>query len=475
MTARSSGPDEATPVKHRIDLSKLAFYAVLSMTLLALSFGFGLNAGANRTRAYVIAAGLKDTVLSSLKATSEEASTLTGTRPSHFLQLSRHEGAGVTVNNPAADQQDLILLSGFFKDTNELRLVRRNGDVVVRWPVKFDAIFPHPSHMPASAVPATNWNIDTHGAMALPDGSVVFNFEWGGLVKLDRCGAVAWTVARQTHHSVERTEDGGFLVPGRRVIEGASPFPPFESPIKEDTILKISADGQVQAELSVPKIFYDNGLVPVLTASGSWYWTGMPWDHEIVHLNKIEELPSEMAAGFPMFEAGDLLLSLRDQNLLMVVDRGAARVKWWKIGPWLRQHDPRFKRGGTIVMFNNNIFETAFGTNPAATLAPLSTPRVSNILEADPVSGAYKVVYGGKKGQELLSVIRGKVDLTRNGGLLITEFEGGRVLETDPAGNVVWEYINRYSPQEVAEISAAHIYPSTYFSVNDWSCSRASE
>jgi hypothetical protein len=126
-------------------------------------------------------------------------------------------------------------------------------------------------------------------------------------------------------------------------------------------------------------------------------------------------------------------------------------------------------------MFNNNIFETAFGTDPAATLAPLSTPRVSNILEADPVSGAFKVLYGGKKGQELLSVIRGKVDLTRNGGLLITEFEGGRVLETDPAGNVVWEYINRYSPQEVAEISAAHIYPSTYFSVNDWSCSRASE
>ena len=57
-----------------------------------------------------------------------------------------------------------------------------------------------------------------------------------------------------------------------------------------------------------------------------------------------------------------------------------------------------------------------------------------------------------------------------HGGLLITEFEGGRVLETDTPGQVIWEYINRYDQDEVAELTEARVYPVNYFEVTDWSC-----
>ncbi len=57
-----------------------------------------------------------------------------------------------------------------------------------------------------------------------------------------------------------------------------------------------------------------------------------------------------------------------------------------------------------------------------------------------------------------------------HGGLLITEFEGGRVLETDTTGQVVWEYINRYKQDEVAELTEARVYPANYFNVMNWSC-----
>ena len=80
------------------------------------------------------------------------------------------------------------------------------------------------------------------------------------------------------------------------------------------------------------------------------------------------------------------------------------------------------------------------------------------------------MIYGGVAGQEMLSVIRGKLELTRNGGLLVTEFEGGRVFETDSEGRVIWEYINRYDSDEVAEVTEARIYPSSYFNVIEWSC-----
>jgi hypothetical protein len=461
-----------TEVVRRFDLSKIAFYGVVSCGLLGLSFAVGLYSGAQRNWLYLLVTGVRTSVETSLMSLAGEASTVTGTHPTHFLQPSRSQGEGVVVNDPAGDLGDAILLSGFFKDTNELRLIRRNGELIARWPVSYYTIFPNPTHLGRNARPATNWNVDTHGALALPDGSVVFNFEWSGLVKLDRCGGVVWTVPRRTHHSVEPAEAGGFWVPSRRTLRhGPSPFPPFEPPITEDTILRISEDGKVLAEYSVPKIFYDNGLEAVLTATGSRLQQGVKWSGEIVHLNKVDELTSDIAADFPLFEAGDLALSLRTQNLVMVVDRHVSKVKWWRMGPWIRQHDPEFRRGGTIVVFNNNTYDTDVGIDLHAPQG--STPRTSNVSEVDPVSGEYRVLYGGSRGQELLSVLRGKMDVTPRGGLLITEFEGGRVLETDASGKIVWEYVNRYSREEVGEITEARLYPSGYFNVSDWSCTRA--
>jgi hypothetical protein len=450
------------------DPSRIVFYILLICGLLGGAFATGLKAGVERNAAYRFTTDLSKTIRSSLSVTAGEWSTLFRMRPEHFLQASRYWGEGVTVNDPSSDQSDLILLSGFFKDTNELRLIRRTGEVVARWPVQFYDVFTDVDYFPPGWEPATNWNIDLHGALALSDGSIVFNFEYGGLVKLDRCGGVVWTIRRQTHHTVERAEGGGFWVGGRRLVEGGTRYPPFETPFHEDTILRVSDDGRIMAELSAVKIFYDSGLDSILTATGTAFEKGMGWDQEIVHLNKIEELTSDIAADFPMFQAGDLAISILDNNLLMVVDENVTRVKWWKVGPWVRQHDPEFRKGGKIVVFNNNIHQTAFeGT---LLKASLSAPWVTNIMEIDPASGESQVIYGGRGGQELLSIVRGKVDVTPAGGLFITEAQGGRVRETDANGNLVWEYVNRFSPDEIAEIGEARVYPASYFSVTDWSC-----
>jgi hypothetical protein len=95
---------------------------------------------------------------------------------------------------------------------------------------------------------------------------------------------------------------------------------------------------------------------------------------------------------------------------------------------------------------------------------------VSNVMEVNPASGESRVLYGGTTGQELSSILRGKVDVTGDGGLVITEFEGGRVLETDARGDVVWQYLNRYSSEEVAELTEGRVYPAGYFTVEDWPC-----
>ncbi|MGM0586684.1 MAG: arylsulfotransferase family protein [Pseudomonadota bacterium] len=448
--------------KGGFDPARLIF-VVSAVTLIAgLAFFLGVMSALQRNAAFQAVGGLtRDIVL-----VIEDMKGWDGT-PVHFLQPARREGEGVTVNERAGDGK-LILLSGYFDDGNELRLIRRDGRVVARWPARFSEHFPDPSHL--AEPPATDRHVDTHGALIRPDGSVVFNYEYSGSVKLTRCGEVAWTLGLSTHHSVEAAAGGGYWILGRRAVTDPEAFPPFTEGVGqlEDLILRVSESGEIEETISIPRLLYENGLEPVLTAVGRPFKDDASWDHELVHANKVGELPAALADAFPDFEAGDLLVSLRAYNMILVADPDARRVRWRRTGPWLRQHDPEFAPDGTISVFNNNSYWLTL--EPPYGRAPADAERVSDIMKADPATGEVEVVYGGRPGQRFHTVIRGKHELTAKGGLLITEFEGGRVFETDAEGRIVWEYVNRYDEDTVLEISEARLYPAEYFEVEDWSC-----
>ena len=71
------------------------------------------------------------------------------------------------------------------------------------------------------------------------DGDVVFNFENGGLVRIDRCSRVKWRIAQQTHHSVAEDADGNLWVPGRRLrTKPVKEYPNVPAPFQEEYILK---------------------------------------------------------------------------------------------------------------------------------------------------------------------------------------------------------------------------------------------
>jgi hypothetical protein len=446
--------------------SKALFYISLAIVTVCGSFGYGLYSFMVRNLPYKFAKSIYVDVLTTF-AEGEEHFTK---HPKQFLFPARYDKSGVTVNN-GDDHGELILIAGFFNGNHEIRLIRRNGEIVNRWIVKFSEIFRYKSRLSKPAT--TDWDTDIDGAMALPDGSVVFNLENGGFVKLDRCGHVLWTLPTTSHHSVIRAEGGGFWVPGRHYHKAGevSPFPPFPTPFAEDVIMRISDEGSLMYEISVPKLFYDNHLEALLTATGENITGNLVWDEEIVHLNKIAELKDNIAGDFPMFHAGDLLLSERQYNLLFVVDPHTWIIKWWKIGPWVRQHDPEFIPGGKIIVLNNNCYRKAYDDYASV----IEIPRVSNIIEYNFLTDKARVVYGGKSDQEFLNVIRGTNEFIPGVGLFITEFEGGRAFETDKEGRLVWEYVNRYGQGEVAEITEGHVYGPEYFAVTNWSCAENSK
>jgi arylsulfotransferase ASST len=441
---------------------RVVFYIASLVLLCLIVFLTGLYSGSHKTLPYKVVAKIKKDVQTALN----ESLNLTAIKPTHWVVDKRHDGNGVTLNSSGDAASELVLLQGFFEDGIELRLIRRDGELVARWPVSYKALAGNITHL--RNVPATDWNVGFHGAVLLPDGSVVFNLDHIGLFRFGRCGEMLWGVDEPTHHSVEYNADGSLWVPSAAPINKLidTDFALFKPPYSTDTILHVSADGELLEEISLLDIHINSNEWGLLTLTGNIVPGTMAavridFNRELFHLNDVEELPSHFAEAFPMFESGDLLISMRNRNLISVIDRKTLRIKWWHIGPWVRQHDPDWNPDGTITIFDNNRDGTEVGKILGS----------SRILSIDPATKETRILYGGAGEEFFYCERRGKHQLLENGSMLIVEAEAGRVFQIDREGKITWEYINHYSKSQNARITDARVYKMDYFIEDDWNCS----
>jgi hypothetical protein len=164
------------------------------------------------------------------------------------------------------------------------------------------------------------------------------------------------------------------------------------------------------------------------------------------HPNDVEPLRAAMAAAFPMFEAGDLLISLRELNLVAVVDPDDGSLKWFRHGPWHRQHDPDWEPDGTISVYDNRMGLGA-----------------SRILKVDPATDEVTVAYEGSSEHPFYSYRRGKHQFLPNGNVLVTESEAGRVFEAAPDGSLVWERDFGWDAERNLIVTSADRLPADFF------------
>lgn len=435
-----------------MDFSKGLFIIGGTASVLGLTLVLGMHAAVKQTALFHTVWGALDNT----KTMIEEIPNLRGTSPIHFLRPAIYAGDGVTVNAPGAKADDLILMSGFFKDDNKVRLIRRDGTLIREWLIRAHEIFPDAGFF--RDPPATNWNAITHGTIITPGGDIVFTFESGGMVRMDRCGKVKWASNAVTHHSPNWLADGGIVVSGGQYVDKPNRDIawPFSGPYWEDLVFKFDAGGNKTFEKAMTTLFIENGLQAWLTSTGQ-FTTRVNGEF---HLNEVEELSPAMAADFPMFQAGDLLISLRNRNMILVTDAAVKTIKWWKVGPWLRQHDPDFEVGGKITLFDNHSDDSPTGEHAGG----------SRIWEVDPATGDTRTLYGGRDGQRMYSPERGTHQRQADGNTMITEAQQGRAFEVTPTGQIVWEYVNRHDAENVTWLHDAEVYAPAFFSVSDWSC-----
>ena len=202
----------------------------------------------------------------------------------------------------------------------------------------------------SAAVPLNYYHISGDPAAAQTAGN--------SLVKVNSCGGTDWSVdSRFTFHHY-LNNDGDHRREAFWILDAT------------DLLRLDSATGRELERIALGEIINANPDLPVFEARlkgtrperweyGTAQFAPLGRTHAEVenadadpfHTNDIDEYLGDDAG---LFEPGDLVLSFRSLNLLLVVRPTTRRIVWYAYGLTSRQHDPDFISADSIVVYDNN-------------------------------------------------------------------------------------------------------------------------
>lgn len=174
-------------------------------------------------------------------------------------------------------------------------------------------------------------------------------------------------------------------------------------------------------------------------------WDREAWD--ATHVNSINVLPENRwyDEGDERFRPGNILMSARNLNALLIIDRETGRIVWTHTDGLDYQHEaimipPVWLGQGNILFFNNR-YHAGDGV------------RSSTVELIDPRTGENVWSY---EGRYFFSSTAGASQPLPNGNVLISSSQGGRVFEVRPDGQVVWQLVAPSLPMRAERYPIDH-------------------
>lgn len=251
------------------------------------------------------------------------------------------------------------------------------------------------------------------------------------LLRLAWDGRLVWRSSVAAHHDVELTPSGQFatLTGTWRVI------PDYKSgvEVEDHAIALVGQDGTLLEQASLYDLLATNavgfrlqevaltrqpGIVGRLLGRG---------DVDLFHSNTIEWMSRpELAARSPIYSTDNVLVTIRHQDTIAIIDWRAKRLVWaWGQGELSGPHDGTVLENGNILVFDNGL---ARGW--------------SRVIELDPIAKKIVWEYKAARPTDFFSVARGACQRFPNGNTLITNSDHGQAFEVTPEGEIVWEFLN---------------------------------
>ncbi len=346
---------------------------------------------------------------------SESAPSSTGV----LIRKADRMAPGLNLMN-SGDAAEAVLMSSF-------------GEVEHRWALPYAD---HPDAPPLD----TAFQIPWRRVHLQDDGSLFAIHSDAALIYLDRDSRLIWALYDRIHHDldVQDSPDGpSILALSRceRIVPAVNPA----VPVLDDLLVRVNAQGEKVLELSLWDAFTASEWAPMLERLTER-------EGDVMHANSVDVLDPREAAAFQStaVQAGDVLVCMRDLDIVCVVSLSQRKMVWMTLGPapsnWRGSHDPEISSDGEILIFDN--------------LGGIGGH--SRLLSIAPGALRSSWTWTGTPAESFSSQFCGTVDELPGGNVLATESCHGRAIEIDrETGEIVWEYVSDRLAGEDDELVAA--------------------
>jgi uncharacterized repeat protein (TIGR01451 family) len=279
-------------------------------------------------------------------------------------------------------------------------------------------------------------------ARALADGHILVA-RGGQLVETDWDGTIVWSYTAPSgvaiHHDWERLPNGNTLILCRETA-----YDPAISvtDVDDDFIVEVTPGGSIVWEWHLIDHIAELGLsqerLDLIYVRGG----------DIGHTNSISAIPDGTSHSDPRFSPGNVIISLRNQNTVAIIDRGTGEIVWALTDSTIGQHtafmlSDDLPGGGNIMVFDNGW---------AHNWSIVPNQYYSRVLEIDPVTMSFPYSYTAESSgyplETFFSHFQSGAQRLANGNTLIVESRWGRMFEVTDNGQIVWEYISPYFDNE---------------------------
>lgn len=229
------------------------------------------------------------------------------------------------------------------------------------------------------------------GMRPLPGGDVVVSFQTtgpmfpfsGGIARIGRDGTPRWYRFDYSHHWVNLMPDGRVIVPDLVIAEGDWRVPLGPNGNRRNMYCETGRPQVDGVHILDPETGAVDQRIDVEAALRASPWAGLlantfdPCDP--LHINYVDMLDETAPGG--AVAPGHLVVSLRNLDLLAVIDPDSGTVTRVVRGSFQQQHSAQQLVGSKVLLFDN------WGGSGAQTGAG------SRVLEIDLVTGAERQVF----------------------------------------------------------------------------------
>jgi hypothetical protein len=325
-------------------------------------------------------------------------------------------GSGVTVHNQARTSLGLNFYSSGHAPA--VILMDAAGKALHAWHMDFATVWPD---YPKARLTADSYFF--RRAYLQPNGDVLAIFEGHGLIRMDKNSKLLWAYTGNAHHDLGFLPTGQLCVLTRKTTNATHINP--SRPIYEDLLTVLDLDtGKELLSVSLLDALENSEFKALRQDLGAAR-------SDILHTNTLHVLDGRFREKVPAFKEGNIMVCMRNQDIVAVVDLALGKVVWAKKGPYRRPHDPKIIDNGNLLIFDN-----------------LNRAEASAVCEFDPVTMALQWSYAGAAESPIRSRTCGSAHRLPNGNTLITVSDAGYAREVTPEKEVVWEFHNPHHAGE---------------------------